>query len=75
MTPIPGHFAGTREIFLNTIDFNPAGLNAEMTLTHTSPALKGEAGQDVGSFTWSFIAANLESTDIPAPELEAIWNE
>lgn len=73
--PIPGHFAGTREILLNTIDFNTAGLNAKMTLTHTSPALKGEAGQDVGSFTWSFIAVNLVSTDIPAPELEAMWNE
>lgn len=68
-----GHFDGSREIILSTTDFNSATNPIEVI--YTSGTIKGESGQSTNSFTISFTAINLDAPNIPAPEVEAIWNE
>lgn len=77
--PQSNAFNGTRELVIDFVDFNGAAqypcTAADLLMEYTAPGPKGEAGQDIGSFVFSFTALNLEPLNIPAPEVEAIWNE
>lgn len=66
--------ANKRTYVFNTADFNNA--YGDLTLTFAGGgATKGEAGQNVDSFSSSFTPENLVPTFIPLPEVEVIWNE
>lgn len=69
----PSTYVGSNEIILLIGDFNQAA--NPLTIIYTSPGLKGEVGQEVAAFSISFDAINLAPLIIPAPEVEAIWNE
>lgn len=59
---------------MNTSDFNNAF--GDLTLNFLgSGNTKGEAGQDMTSFSGSFTPVNLVPTFIPLPEVEVIYNE
>ena len=65
---------GIRQYLFTTADFNNA--YGDLTLKFAgSGVTKGEAGQNVDSFSSSFTPTNLVPTFIPLPEVEVIWNE
>ena len=64
----------SKQYLLSTSDFNNAV--GDLTLTFAgSGNTKGEAGQNVHSFSSTFTPINLVPTFIPLPEVEVIWNE
>lgn len=74
----PGSFDGSREVVLTCADFNNAINNGDTlnVLYAADPGrLQGEAGQDLAGFNEVFTPVNLQPDDLPAPGVEAIWNE
>lgn len=59
---------------LTTSDFNNA--YGDLSINFTGGGLtKGENEQDMDSFSYAFLPANLVPTFIPVPEVEGVWNE
>lgn len=59
---------------LQTSDFNNAYGNLSINFTGGG-ITKGENEQDMDSFSYSFLPANLVPTFIPVPIVEGVWNE
>jgi hypothetical protein len=79
--PQLGLFSGTRQLLLTVVDFNnaypPGQPPGDITVHYTAGVgfLQGEVGQDVPAAQIAFVPAHLDPLNIPAPEMEAIWNE
>lgn len=77
-TTKPGLFDGSRELILETEDFNKADeAGSELTIEYFGgeDRLQGEIGQDVDSFDLTFTPDNLDPAIVPdRPEVEEIFN-
>lgn len=65
---------GKKEYLFNTADFNNAVGDLILTFAGSGNT-KGEAGQNLDSFSDVFIPENLVPTFVPLPEVTEVWNE
>lgn len=68
-------FTGTKELILNTQNFNE--MDISLDIDYNSGSLQGEAEQSVGDFNVNLIPTNLITPRymVDPPEVQSIWNE